>query len=542
MIETLPELVISLIANHLSYEDVRSLRVACKRLKEVIDQTKFGSLHLLVNKNPFHRNLFYTDERVYYANTFRVNNVGILSSIKFKTQLSELLKLTIYSDQMVYSRLKGTVNLNELNFFEQLVHLEVLGFKLGNGKLNLKNLKICRLQYEFILDMLPHQQFELDCPQLNALCLDRFPKLSLTQETRRSLRHLSIEFEAVSANEGAFVFGLCRESKNLSTICFTSSEDVEAFVQALLQPRIPGIGLGYFDSDSLPSLKQIKLKKCGFFPNDFFENILRLKRKKATKHIEFWLNSKVMQLDELTKMNQLIRQLGSKEFYANRRGPHPRQFEIRFAKGEVLQDLVENPILDSLLPGVERAFFESEEDAALGKQLIKKLANLRAFSIREEAPLDDDLFESLIRAGKRISFLEISSARVTQQQLDRLPSHFHGLMHINFRSKDFGLRNFDLDFLTKFQNLLSLYLTFNIAKERMLSLFQNCKYQPILRLDLCGKQTLRIDRGPNANGRYEIITNLYAVNEPSRSNIRVEFDSLENVIDYYYENDLFNKT
>ena len=47
----LPDLVIWLITNHLSYEDIRNLRVTCKQLKEIVDQRTFTSLHLFVERS-----------------------------------------------------------------------------------------------------------------------------------------------------------------------------------------------------------------------------------------------------------------------------------------------------------------------------------------------------------------------------------------------------------------------------------------------------------------------------------------------------------
>ena len=82
MIE-LPELVILKIYSLLSYEDLKNLRVTCKKLKEIVDQRPSRSLHLFVKAYPFERELH------------DVSDPDILRSFKFKHQFKELLKLTI---------------------------------------------------------------------------------------------------------------------------------------------------------------------------------------------------------------------------------------------------------------------------------------------------------------------------------------------------------------------------------------------------------------------------------------------------------------
>lgn len=68
----LPELGITLISQHLSYEDLRNLRVTCKQLKKIVVQRTPRSLHLFVRGYPFERELFHSGELIDYANTFHV--------------------------------------------------------------------------------------------------------------------------------------------------------------------------------------------------------------------------------------------------------------------------------------------------------------------------------------------------------------------------------------------------------------------------------------------------------------------------------------
>lgn len=123
----LPELVIWLIAEQISHEDLQSLRVTCKKLKEAIDQRPSRNLHLFVETYPYERQLLHTGELVSYANTFYVRETNILKSPKFKGQFTGLCRLSIYHMEDSIWELLKIVDLNDINCFEELVHLELDG-------------------------------------------------------------------------------------------------------------------------------------------------------------------------------------------------------------------------------------------------------------------------------------------------------------------------------------------------------------------------------------------------------------------------------
>ena len=158
----LPELVLLFISQQLSYEDLRNLRVTCKRLREIVDQRTPRSLHLFVKAYPFERELLHTGELVSYANTFHVSKLDILKSIKFRSQFTGLRKLIVYHQlRYPWTDLK-TVNLNDLNCFEQLVHLELEELYLEKGKLSLRNLKIALFEKKNTSEREKITIFELD--------------------------------------------------------------------------------------------------------------------------------------------------------------------------------------------------------------------------------------------------------------------------------------------------------------------------------------------------------------------------------------------
>lgn len=139
---SLPELVIQLIVQRLSYEDLRNLRLVCKKLKVIVDQKTSRSLYLFMNNDLCERRLFHTGELVHYANTFHANELTVLKSIKFKSKFTGLRKLAIYYEKPITITRLEIVDPNDLNCFQELVHLEVIGPALGNGQLNLRNLEI----------------------------------------------------------------------------------------------------------------------------------------------------------------------------------------------------------------------------------------------------------------------------------------------------------------------------------------------------------------------------------------------------------------
>lgn len=62
MLLDLPELVLHLVCEHLSYEDLLVLRSICKGLKQFVDGREFTKLNVFLNAFPYHRRLFYTDQ------------------------------------------------------------------------------------------------------------------------------------------------------------------------------------------------------------------------------------------------------------------------------------------------------------------------------------------------------------------------------------------------------------------------------------------------------------------------------------------------
>ena len=405
MIE-LPELSILLILEHLSYEDLQSLRVTCKKLKEIVDKKTLRSLHLLLDRYPFERELLHTGELVNYANTFHAPDLNILKSTKFKSLFIGLRKLTIYK---CWNGSDETVNVDDLNCFHGLLHLQLEKVPIGNGKLNLKNLKIVFVEnYETT-------HFYLDCPQLQVLGLGRRTTPRLTQETANSVQHLYLRD---TWDMETYLFFLYAKLRGLSIICFGyllsgGSESLNTFVVALMERRV-----------CLPSLKQIQLKGQCLFPERgvLLRNLAELKRRNETKHLQVRIHEKVMSRDELIELLDLLHKILPAP-PDNPEHPMNRNNQILYAgdlKSDLLRHFNENQILHCLLPNVLCLKLRSEEDVRISKQLIGKLTNLLRLTIR--IALDEHFFKCILKTCGKIWELKIFAFdHLEQEHLDQIP-------------------------------------------------------------------------------------------------------------------------
>ena len=539
MIE-LPELVISLISEQLSYEDLRNLRATCRKLKVILDQRTFRSLHLLVKKYPFERELLHTGELISYASTFHVRGLDILKSTKFKSQFNGLRKLTVYHRRWYRSDEIEFVDLNDLNCFEGLLHLELKDVTIKNRKLSLRNLKIAFLENRNRETI----NFVLDCPRLQVLGLRYRTQPMLTQETGNSIRHLYLDYPKHSET---YLFLLY--SNSLSTICFSGYNGFERlndFVLALIKRRV-----------CLKSLKSIKLQEESLLFRALLENLAKLKSGFETKHIEVQINWKVMGRDDLIQMLDLLAKIfpvdpddsedsedsddpdDSEDLDDSDDSDDPVDPEDSFyfdnPNRNLLRHFGEKPILHCILPGVSDLRLESKEEVTLSKQLIGRLTNLDRLTIGKGIELDEEFFECALKACSGIWKLTIGSAHLSQQQLDRMPGSLPNLQILTL-TDDFSLGHFDLHFLAKFKNLHSIRLDFNIERETMSNLFRHHTYWPDFKLKLRGMQSVWI-----YGQRFEIISGSRSTfDSRHESNKIIEFGCIEEAIEHYYCNDLFN--
>ena len=243
MLQGLPELVLDVICVHLSYEDVLVLRCTCKALKQFVDRKEFTRLNLFVRKFPFHHRLFYTNESICYSHSFYSDDSAILRSTRFREQFAYVQQMVICTKRS-WTELRGSdetgFDLNPLNFFRSISHLEVVGFTSINGKLNLQELQIAF--FRIGCGTRPESSIELDCPRLRALRVyDCWPVL--TSETNQ-LEHLRYDPLGEPTDYLQSI-----NFRKLSTICIETYEKTVQFLSDLKTGHL-----------SLPSLSQVGLE------------------------------------------------------------------------------------------------------------------------------------------------------------------------------------------------------------------------------------------------------------------------------------------
>lgn len=516
----MPELVFRHISQHLSYEDLQNLRATCKALRQIVDQRTARSLHIFVDEYPYERELFHTGELVSYANTFQVSELNILKSAKFRHQFSGLLKLTIdYRLTWPWPDYKS-VDLDDLNCFQELVHLELISLSMKTGKLSLKNLKIALFLHTIHVtrtlgENMGPVHFELDCPQLEVLSLGSVTQPSLTNETSLSVRHLYIQHGGLRTINQTYLFDLCTKLQRLSSICFdghNSADDLHRFVVALNS----GI--------SLPSLKVIQSEEANIFPEHMLESLPELKDAQETKHIDIQINRKAMNKNELVELLNVLKRvlplLPIQTFFASSNG-----FHIDSPDVDLLRQFNENTILHCLLPSVGELKIRSDEEALLVEPLIGKLRNIHSLALSNGVHLDEELIERILKTSRKLCYLRIGCSDLKQKQLDRLPNYLLNLRELALED-DFGLSNFNLEFVTKFENLYWLRLNFPIENETIRFLFKNGKYPPCFTLDF-SQEGVQIRRKKNAYAPYTI--HIYHSEIFNRTS-EFKFANLDNVI------------
>ena len=147
MIEELPDLPFGLILRFLNGEDRLSLRRACKKLKRLVDGQVGRNLFVFLDCYPCHRRLFCTGESVYRLNSYRVPDFSRFITSEYKEKFKQIKKFAIFfeglyslknyaqkakknskslSEEDFFQEVwRLEIDLDRLNFFEMLEHLEI---------------------------------------------------------------------------------------------------------------------------------------------------------------------------------------------------------------------------------------------------------------------------------------------------------------------------------------------------------------------------------------------------------------------------------
>lgn len=181
-------------------------------------------------------------------------------------------------------------------------------------------------------------------------------------------------------------------------------------------------------------------------------------------------------------------------------------------------------------------------------KLIGKLRNLKILNINHTAldesfEMDEDFFDCSLKTCRRTEFIWHSDF-LNQQQLDRIPNYLQNLQTLEFKRRDAWKGNLNFDFVAKLKNLRRIEFYFNIPKKTMRFLLVNCSYPhgyPYCMLILHGKQAISMFRKRNPNDGFVIVCSRQLYDWAGPDNHRVDrFDQIEDAIEHYFQNDLFN--
>ena len=478
MLSTLPELILDVLCEHLSYEDILMLRCTCKSLKTFVDLKKFTILHLFVRKFPFHRKLFYTGETVGYSNSCHSGNFSILESSRLiSKQFLNVQKMTIYYRHIYgdfgYRHYSLDLDLNEFNCFRELTHLEIYS-KYCNitGKLNLPKLQISALEVDSLFSQ---NSFELDCSRLRALKIRYNCKVTLTSATDQ-LEYLHYDLDKDYLNS------ICSNLKKLSTIVFRNPDFLLKFLSDLKARTIRA-----------PSLSEIRLEDRGSLrPLDELARILE-GLKNHREGIRFTMMGRPINLpDELLRISELRRvfqvenfeshlswvseTLKSNQIDINRISDeeldsymHGNDLEIRNLKDRSLLFLNKHPELQFLLASARTVCLN--EDIELNEEIIKRLKNITFLGFNGLFRPSDLITELVIGNCKSLRSYHMYHQMVTERLLEMMSEQLLNLEELSFCS----CKHETLKPLAKFRNLVSLTVDFDPQKDELQFIFENSR-------------------------------------------------------------------
>ena len=290
MLSNLADLILDVLCDHLSYEDVLTLRCTCKSLKTFVDSKKFTTLHLYIRKFPFPRRLFYTGEAVGYSQSCHSGGFSILESPRLiSKQFLNVQKMTIYY-RHIHRHYSLGLDLNDFNCLRELTHLEIYSkFGYIKGKLNLPKLQVSAFEADHLA---VQKSFELDCPKLRVLKIRYNYRVTLTSATDQ-LEYLHYEPDKVDR-----LNSICSNLTKLSTIVFRKAHFLLKFLRYLQTGTLPA-----------PSLSEIRLEYYGLWSLDEVASILEdLKTRRLTEGIRFTLMGRpIHSLNELRRISELRR-------------------------------------------------------------------------------------------------------------------------------------------------------------------------------------------------------------------------------------------
>ena len=535
--EKLPELVLDLIGEYLSYKDLLSLRRTCKTLKQFVDQKQFESLFLFVGGYPRYHQFFHGQGSISYPNSFRLSDLSQFQSIRSCDRFSLLRKLCVFDYNW---KNPEDFMLSWLDSFGRLEYFEAADFVKITGKLTSKSLRVASFHTS---DKSP---FELDCPQLKALRIVNFAEPNLTGD---NLEYLSIVDTFYITGENPFnpphFLRSYSSLDHLTAASFKEIKTLNIFLDLIIGQEV-----------SVPSLKRVELDCCVDFADfdlllDKLENL-----NKRRDRVDLFLNGEMVKTDKEDRKTELLGYFFVHiEVHDRPEHVNCKVFEYFKPNFTMLKTLYTEPLVYCLFPNftVISIDLELESDSYM-IPLIPMLKNVYFLKIVNKLGVSDALYEAVTKAFRKVEYLRIQDAYMRQDQLDRLPDRFLNVYSFEYLCDPEDMP-YSLQFVTRFKNLRILRFRVNLRRELLTFLFANC---PSL---------FRVDFDTILNGQF---IKVCIFKEPSEilifkqtrkkfkwnyvncfvednfcpgsasGNKEIKFDTLESCIDFYYSHRLFD--
>ena len=460
MLQDLPELVLDSVCDHLSYEDVLTLRSTCKGLKRFVDGMKFTKLNLFIRKFWYHHRLYHTDEPIGYAHSYHSPDPTILNSSRFRQQFVNVKQMVICSGGN-YSgnrKIKKKFDLNFLNCFFALEQLELYEIYGINGKLSLQKLRIatfrgCSQSKE------PDSSIELNCPRLSILRICQF-KPALTSATNQ----LECLYYDYYDDPRDYLESISPNLRKLSTICFKSTASLSLFLSSLQTGSL-----------SLPSLDLLKMQEFngGLGGLDELANNLEiLNRDPVKKPITLISEGRRMRsLGELREIARLVRSYDSQ-------ADNEHLLSYKFLNDHTLLFLNGDPELSFLLSLACAA--ELSKNTELNEEIISKLKGIESLELSDQCKPSQSMLEHIVRTCKTLCSLYLSDQKLTKRLLETMAKHLVNLSHLRI----WQCQCETLKPLAKFQNLEFIEMDLHPTKDELTFIYERSRSLESVRI-LC---------------------------------------------------------
>ena len=397
MLSDLPLELVDSIAVFLSYSDLVSLKLTCKRLASQVEfvEARVRRLNVFIDALPFESRQFRVDEPTIYPEALTASPAKILSSA-FRDRFRHLKRLTFQQ------KLKTSGSLvleRDVNCFELLEHLELRAHEINDGgRLRLKELRVLLVETEKVA------RYVVDCEQLAAF---HFAGSEPEIVHPTSLRHASF----LQLKEDAYD-EFCRKCPNLTRLTFITDAidlstlrlngtkeggcnpqglQLSGLACVIGQRNFPGL----IERNQLRFLERMDFDMIHYAPFNFFEfrrtcrwlnypfhrPLQGSSAKEVIQKLSVHLGSQDVVNDEnFDELMEVIRDW--RHFQKCRRRPH--QWHGLSLNLMHYSELIkfQRP-MEGLLAGLRFLLVDESVDLG-GDQLINRLANLRELRIREK--------------------------------------------------------------------------------------------------------------------------------------------------------------